>query len=55
MLVYAKQCKTVNAYCEIYDDCCIDDTQGILDRCAERLLSEKVKELQKKQTKKSTA
>ena len=35
MLVMSKKCETVDAYAEIYDDCCIPDTQGILDRCAE--------------------
>ena len=35
VLVMSKKCETVDAYAEIYDDCCIPDTQGILDRCAE--------------------
>ncbi len=36
MLVMKKECKTVNATAEIYDDCCrADETRQILDRCAE--------------------
>lgn len=54
MLVMKKLCETVNAVAEIYDDCCRppEETQAILDRCAEITLPYILKAANSKKKKK---